>query len=103
MNTTKQTSQEYFKLMQIIYFALITVQILFALASFYLINNRNVDFVTKELTEIFIYIVPIFIVIGFFGSTLFFRYKLSKIKNKTSLIEKMTEYRSTLIIRYTLL
>lgn len=103
MNTTKQTSQEYFKLMQIIYFALITGQIIFAIISFYLSNTENFDFSTKELDKIFIYIVLIFVVGGFSGSTLFFRYKLSRIKNKTSLIEKMTEYRSALIIRYALL
>jgi len=103
MNTTKQTSQEYFKLMQIIYFALITGQIIFAIISFYLSNTGNFDFSTKELDKIFIYIVLIFVVGGFSGSTLFFRYKLSRIKNKTSLIEKMTEYRSALIIRYALL
>ncbi len=103
MDTKPQTSKEYFKALQIVYFALIAGQVLFGLLTFYLIQTGLFDGDQKELRNIFIYIVPVFVVGGLFGSSILFKKGLNSAKEKTSLYEKMSDYRSTLIVRYALL
>jgi len=103
MNSLPQTSKEYFKAMQIVYYALIAGQVLFALLSFYLIRTGSFDGEQSELRNIFIYIVPVFVVGGLFGSNIMFKKALAEAKRKPRLVDKMAYYRSALIIRYALL
>ena len=103
IDTRPQTSKEYFKALQIVYYALIAGQVLFGLLAFYLIQTRLFDGDQKELRDIFIYIVPVFVAGGLFGSGILFKSRLNLAKEKTSLYEKMSDYRSALIVRYALL
>ncbi len=101
--TIRQTSREYFRSLQMVYIALIAGQVFFGVVSFYL--NQFADFGApgKELRDIFIYIVPLFIIGGTAASLLVFKNRLKVSAGKTSLNEKMTDYRAALIVRYALL
>ena len=103
MNTTQQTVKSYFLALQIVYYALIAGQLIFAFLTFYLIRSGLFDGEQAELRNIFIFIVPVFVMGGLFISHLLFKSFLNNAKGKISLYEKLTYYRSALIIRYALL
>jgi hypothetical protein len=103
METRPQTSKEYFKTLQIIYYALITGQVIFGLVTLYLRKMIGLDTGLQDLTGIFLYLVPVFIIGGYFLSRILFKSNLNTAINKTSLIEKMSDYRAALVIRYALL
>ena len=103
MNNIQQTVKSYFMALQIVYFALIAGQLIFAFLSFYLIRSGLFDGEQAELRNIFIYIVPVFVVGGLFISHLLFKSFLNNAKGKKSLFDKLTNYRSALIIRFALL
>lgn len=103
MTTPKLTSKEYFKITSVIWFTLIGGQVFFGLIAFYLNNNGSYEPEGKDLKEIFIYLVPVFALYGVIAGSIFFKKKLKSSKSKTSLHEKLNEYRTALIIRYALL
>lgn len=101
--STKQTSRDYFRSLLIVYYALIAGQVFFALVSFYLQKMGMMDAGIKELRDIFLIIIPLFVVGGFLGSRVMFKTRLNAIKSQDNLISKMTAYRGALIIKYALL
>lgn len=103
MNTNKQTSREYFKSLKIIYYALIAGQLFFASTSLYLQLSGNFDTEVKDIRDVFLYVVPLFVIAGIFGSNYIFKIKIKAAKNKPNLMEKMFDYRGALIVRYALL
>jgi hypothetical protein len=103
MEAKPRTMKEYFLALQIVYFALIAGQIVFSLLTFYLIRSGLFDDERTALRNIFIYIVPIFVVGGLFISHLMFKNFLNTARGKKNLYEKLTFYRFALIIRYALL
>ena len=96
MITNKLTPREYFKTMFVIWLALIGGQVFFGIITFYLNNNGSYDPQEKNLKDIFTYLVPVF---AFYGV----KKRLSLSKSKTSLLQKLNDYRAALIIRYALL
>jgi len=86
-----------------VYYALIAGQVFFALVSFYLQKTGMMDAGIKELRDIFLIIIPLFVVGGFLGSRVMFKTRLNAIKSQDNLISKMTAYRGALIIKYALL
>ena len=103
MEAKPQSMKEYFLSLQIVYYALIAGQLIFALLTFYLIRSGLFDGEQAELRNIFIYIVPVFVVGGLFISHLLFKSFMNTARGKKNLYEKLTFYRSALIIRYALL
>ena len=103
MTKKPQTSKEYFNTLIIIYYVLIGGQLLFGFVSLVLHQSETFDPAIKELRDIFIFVVPFFVLGGLLGSNIMFKYQLKVCKSKPDLMEKMTCYRSALIIRYALL
>jgi len=103
MNTIQQTSKQYFRSLQIIYFTMIAGQIMFAVITFFLIHSKSIDKGAQELKEIFVYIVPFFVIGSLVGGNVFFRKMMNTYRSSDDLIKKMTGYRSALIVRYALL
>jgi hypothetical protein len=103
METKPQTSKDYFRTLQIIYIALIAGQVLFGLMALFLHQMIGLDAGLNDLKSVFIYIVPIFIVGGYFASRILYKNSLKKAKSRASLIEKMSDYRAALVVRYALL
>jgi len=103
METTKQTSKEYFKTLLILHLAL-TIGLLFlGLIGFYFIFCGIMANNMTDLNAIFLYIVPIIILGGLFGSNWFYKNKLSGLKEENDLKKKMANYRGVLIARYAFL
>lgn len=103
METNQLTSGAYFKSMQIVYYALFAGPLFMGIILFFLYQTGSLAATAQDLRDIFIYIVPLFAVGGLVSSNLMFRSLLTKIKSRQTLKEKMTEYRSALVVRYALL
>jgi hypothetical protein len=103
MDNIKQTSGEYFRSLIIVFYGLISGQVFFGLLSFFLVITNHLSSDGSDLSNIFIYIVPVFVLAGFILSHLIFKNRLKAISKKTSLFSKLADYRAALIIRYALL
>jgi len=97
------TSKEYFRILGILYFALLSGQFFFAAVSLFANLSGAINQEGSSLRDIFIIAVPIFVIGGIFGSITIFKTKLAAIKDKIELKEKMADYRSACIIRWALL
>lgn len=103
METTTQTSNEYFRALSIVHLALTIGLVCMGLIGFYLIFSGTMSNNMTDLNMTFLYIVPIFILGGLFGSNWIYKNKLSGLKEENDLKTKMTNYRGILIIRYAFL
>ena len=103
MNTKRQTSREYFQMLRIMYYALIAGQMFFGLIALYLNMADPVDSGENELRDILIYLVPLFVIFGLIAGNFLYRSRLQVCRKKSDLIEKMSDYRSALILRYAFL
>ncbi len=97
------TSKEYFKTTLRVYLAILAGQIAFASISLFLVQSRTLNNQDKDLSGIFIYMVIFFVIYSVIAGNLFFKNKLQKCKNYKTLNEKLSNYRSALIIRYAML
>lgn len=102
METTQQTPKEYFKALKIVHFALIAGLIFFGLISFCL-HQFGFESTSIELQNIFIYFIPMFVLVGYLVSNVLFKNRLNHCKGKSELKEKLNDYRSALIIRWAFL
>lgn len=96
------TSGGYFKSLKIVHIALVIGVVFFALISI-LLQIKGFGTVDQEINNGLLLIVSIFTVFGILGSNLIFKKKLSGIREKSSLKEKMEEYRSALIFKLALI
>jgi hypothetical protein len=103
MDNIKQTSTEYFRFFIIAFYGLIIGQVLFGLLSFFLVSTNSFSSEGADLRSVFIYVVPVFVLTGFFLSNLIYKNRLKGIDRKSSLMIKLTSYRAALIVRYALL
>ena len=103
METKKQTSKEYFKLLSILHTSLLSAQLLFAFVSFYLNMNKVIDDSIQSLNAIFQFIVPVFIIGAIMGSSILFKTQMKTAKTKVTLAEKLNDYRSAFLVRCAML
>jgi len=101
MTTKHQTSTEYFRALQIIYYALATCQILFALIVYYL--NGFKEYYDDGFSDTFLYIVPAVMATAVVGSNFFIKKRLTACRSLKTLEEKMNAYRSIVIMGYAFL
>lgn len=92
----------YFKSLMILFFALLTGQIVFFLLAIILrsMNYLSVDLHTVEMV---VYIIPVIMVLTVIFSTRIFHNKLPEITAKQNLAEKLRDYRNIYIIRYAII
>ena len=100
MDNYKMTSKEFFKAIQIIHFALMTGVIIFGIIAFYFHYSGLEMEGGKEMDFGLMYVVPVFTLGGILASNLMFKQKLKDCIAKPTLKEKMTNYRSALIIKF---
>lgn len=103
MDNIKQTSGVYFRSLIIVFYSLIIGQVFFGLISFFLVSTNNIKSEGADLRSVFIYIIPVFVLVGLILSNLIFKNRLKAIDRKSSLIIKLTDYRAALVVRYALL
>jgi len=103
MSTSQLTSKEYFRMLNILFYALIAGQVIFALVIVYLkltgvsLNNF------PEYKQTLLYAFPFIVLAGIYASQAVYKSKLVPIKAKTDLREKMSDFRTACIIRWALL
>lgn len=103
METTKQTTQEYFKTLLILHLALSMGPVFFGLITTFLILGGVISNDATDLNTIFLYLIPIITISGLLSSIWVYKMKLRGLKEEKDFKTKMTNYRSALIIRYALL
>jgi MFS family permease len=103
METSPQTSKDFFRTLQIIFLGLIIGQILFGLVSLFLNQTEDWKPVAAELKQVFIYIVPVFVIGGYLGGKMLFKRSMRAAQKKAGLSVKLSDYRSACIVRYALL
>jgi hypothetical protein len=103
MSRKPQTSRVFFRVLEILYYALISGQVLTILVAFYIHQMVSIETGMDDAIYIFLFIVPLILIGGFSGSRFVFRKIVNASKNKPGLIEKMSLYRVALIVRYFLL
>ena len=94
-----QTSQQYFNTHKIIFYAFLLGQILFALAVFAVHNSNETAVVDQEASDVFIYVVPIIIIVDFVAGNFIQNLLLKSAKAKESLKDKMTAYTTITLVR----
>lgn len=99
----RQTSKEYFRAAQILFFALIASMLFFSGITLVLILSGNISSADPELDNIFLVVVAVFVAGGFTASNMLFKKKLQEIKEMKTLLQKMPFYRGALILRYALI
>ena len=102
MEIKEQTSKEYFSILTIIHSALLIGQIVFLIIFYYLVSTGQSE-TDESLNEIFQIMVPLFILGGLVASYFLTQNKLKIIMGKSDLRDKLSEYRTTLIIKYAIL
>lgn len=99
MAATTQTSQQYFKIHQAIFYAFLAGQILFGIAAFIVHSANDAAVVDQELSDIFICIVPIIIVVDFVAGNFVYKQLLKKAKSKALLKDKISAYTTVTLVR----
>ncbi len=103
METRPQTSKEYFRTLQIIYYALIAGQVFFGLVSVIINQMNNLNSGLVNLKDIFLFIVPFITISGFLIGRILFKKNMKTASSRAGLIEKMADYRAACIVKYALL
>jgi len=103
MSTKNQTSVAYFRSLQTIFNGAAFTQIFFSIIAIAIHFNKQIDFGAFHPNEFLSYLVPGAIVGGVIASYLTHQHRLKTIHGKDNLIDKLSAYRSALIIRYALL
>lgn len=93
------TVENYFKANRIVHIAFVIGLAFFALVSF-LMQLNGFGTIGENVNKFAVYIIPIIALIGLISSTLLFKRKLNECKTKQNLKEKLTEYRSALILKF---
>jgi len=96
-----QTSKEYFTSLTIVHGAMLIGQVLFAAVAWFL--NQDGPIGDPESLSVLRIIVPVVLIGGLVGNQVFTRMRLPQLQAKEALGDKLTGYRSLLIIRYALL
>ncbi len=93
------TVENYFKANKIVHIAFVIGLVFFALISF-LLQLKGFGTIGENVNKLAVYIIPIIALIGLISSTLLFKRKLNECSTKQNLNEKLTEYRSALILKF---
>ncbi len=96
-----QTSQQYFTSLSIIHGAMLAGQVLFAAVAWFL--NQDGALGDPESVAALRVAVPVALIGGLVGHQFFTRSRLPQLQQKETLGEKLTGYRTFLIVRYALL
>jgi len=102
METQTLTVGNYFKANIIIHVAMVMGLVFFLLVSF-LLQKNSFGTIGGNLSKSAVYITPIIALIGLFGSASLFKRKLNGCRTKQHLNEKLTEYRSALILKFAII
>lgn len=98
---TQQTSKEYFRTQSILHLAMLSSQVLFALIVLVLIATES-EPAFADMNNVFLYISIAAILVCVSSASIIYKKEIEKLKQYTSLKDKMKKYQSILIVRYSL-
>ena len=98
----QQTTQQYFKALTVLHFALITALVFFIVIA-YFVQRTGVFTADKMLGDIFKYMVPALAFICMTAGNMLYKKRVNDIKKKSSLAEKLNAYRAAFILREAML
>lgn len=99
----QQAPASYLKAFNILFFALLAGQTIFAAIALILRYSNSFTGGAEDLEKIFVYIVPAMYVIAVVWGTAMFKKKLPEIKSNSVLTEKLAAYRAVYILRFALI
>jgi hypothetical protein len=102
MATKQQTSKEYFKLLQIIFYAFLAGQVMFGMIVLFLVQTQNLQ-PNPDLVESFMYVVPIVAFTALVIGNIVYKKVLAGAKNKTLLVHKMPVFMSATLVKCAML
>ncbi len=103
MAKTQLTSKNYFRSNRIIHGALVIGSLLFAMVSIFLLSREEGTPATQEGLDVFVFILPLFVLGIIMAHFIMFKKLLLKAKNMEVLTKKTLYYRSALIVSWALL
>jgi hypothetical protein len=103
METKPITSKQYFLSLKIIFFALLAGQVMFALVAFFIAKELKLSVLKGPPWEGLMFIMPNVILVAYFLGVYLFNRKLKTARTRTSLSEKLNDYRAALLVRYALM
>ncbi len=103
METRSFKTKDYFRLLSIIYFAILLGQVFFACLSLFVQSIGEFAENEAELSEILLYVVPVFFIISFLTGNFIFKKRLTTARTRNNLSDILADYRGALIMRYALL
>ena len=96
--------KEFLKAMRIIHLALAAGIAVYIIITIFLVYSGGMGFKEEGFTEMFMIVIPIFVLSALVASVVVVKRKLEALnKNYDSFEEKVAEYRSILIIKYALI
>jgi hypothetical protein len=99
MTSENQSTAQFVRLFTIIWAALLAGQFFLVIILYFAYSITGTGSDTAELKEVFLFIVPLFMLAGIFGGNFLYKNQLLKIKELPTLKEKLMRYQSALIIR----
>lgn len=96
-----QTPKAIIKTLTIFHYAYCAAILIFGIVALYITENGAINF--SDSKDIFFYLVPVFAIALAFLSHFIFQQNLKKVKEKTTLKEKLVHYQYSRIIRYAML
>ncbi len=93
-------SQEFFRSLDILFFAMLVGQVLFAGVVYFLLIDGNAD---DSLNSIFMMAVPFLGISGFLGGRFLYQQQLGSLTTTDDLTTKMDRYRTANILRFALM
>ncbi len=103
MNSIHTKSKDFFYSLNVIHFSLIAGQFFFALVIFYITINGSSYYVERDLTNLFLVLIPVVAIGGIYLSLVIYKNRLSEVKSKSALSEKMKNYRIASILRWAII
>jgi hypothetical protein len=103
METLKQSSKSFFKALQLIYYALIAIQLFLAGITIFINNNPDLRPGVVEFNTIINIVLPLFVLADMLLARYLFQSRLKVCKEYNSLNEKLNMYRAAIILRFAII
>lgn len=104
MNNKKQqitSPKQFLKTISIIYYAILIGPLGFLLVQYFQIKETKLEFTNTE--EPFQYVVPIFAILGYIVGKRLYDTKIKELKNKDTLLEKLSFFQTGFVLKLALL
>ena len=101
-NASSTNTKDNFKIIHIIYFAILAGLIVFAVMAYFIIS-QSVDQPNENLLNIFMFLIPAFVIVMIFLSRFMYNKISQQVNGASSLFEKIGKYRTAKIVSWALL